>query len=194
MITFNEWREKYNEMTTDEQVAYHNYLETQYPEQAHYDLQFAKNVFELVKPKIVTEAGGWKGDLANEMFKVFDIKKWINIEICQNAIDNTKCKNDKFINLKPENFNWFNSVKIEGMFLATHFIEHLSNEHFIELANVLQKNEYIYFEAPLTNEGETWFDFHGTHKLEFGWNDIKNLFPLHNVILENNHCKLFKLK
>jgi hypothetical protein len=83
MMTFNEWREKYNDMSIDEQVAYHNYLETQYPNQAHYDLQFAIDVFQLVKPKVVTESGGWKGDLANDMFNRFDIDKWTNIEICQ---------------------------------------------------------------------------------------------------------------
>jgi hypothetical protein len=194
MMTFNEWRENYNDLTSDQQVAYYNYLETQYPNQAHFDLQFAIDVFQLVKPNIVTEAGGWKGDLANEMFSRFSIDKWKNIEICQNAIDNTKCKNDKFINFKPENFNWFNSVKIEGLFLATHFIEHLSNEHFNELANALQKNEYIYFEAPLTDEGENWVDYFGTHKLFYGWNDIKKQFPKHEIILENKICKLFKLK
>ena len=193
-MTFNEWREKYNDMTIDEQVAYHNYLETQYPNQAHFDLQFAVDVFELIKPTIVTESGGWKGDLAVEMFKRYQIKKWTNIEICQNAINNTKCNNPNFFNIRPKQFNWFNKIKLEGLFMATHFIEHLSNEHFIELANALQKNEYIYFEAPLTNEGEKWVDFEGTHKLEFGWNDIKKLFPLHDVIIENQFCKLFKLK
>lgn len=194
MMTFNEWREKYNDMTIDEQVAYHNYLETQYPNQAHFNLQFAVDVFELIKPTIVTESGGWKGDLAVEMFKRYQIKKWTNIEICQNAIDNTKCNNPNFLNVRPKQFNWFNKIKLEGLFVATHFIEHLSNEHFIQLAKALQKNEYIYFEAPLTNEGEKWIDFEGTHKLEFGWNDIKKLFPLHDVILENQFCKLFKLK
>lgn len=194
MMTFNEWRNNYNDLTIDEQIAYHNYLETQYPDQAHYDLQFAINVFELVKPKVITESGGWKGDLAVEMFKRFEIDQWTNIEICQNAIDNSKCKNPNFKNIRPKNFNWFKTIKLKGLFLATHFIEHLSNEHFNELAIALQKNEFIYFEAPLTNEGEDWIDFHGTHKLTYGWNEIKKLFPLHEIILENNHCKLFKLK
>lgn len=194
MMTFNEWREKYNDLTTDEQFEYYNYLETQYPDQAHFDLQFAVNVFNLVKPKVITEAGGWKGDLAVEMFKRFEIDKWSNIEICQNAIDNSKCKNSKFFNVKPKDFNWFSSVKIEGLFIATHFIEHLSNEDFNQLASALQKSEYVYFESPLTNEGETWVDYFGTHKLYYGWNDIKKLFPLHDVILENQICKLFKLK
>jgi hypothetical protein len=192
--TFNEWREKYTSLTLKEQVDYHNELEAQYPNQAHYDLDFAIKVFDIVNPKDVTEAGGWKGDLANVMLNRYNIESWKNIEICKNAIDNTNCKDARHSYFMPKSFDWFNSKLYKGLFLATHFIEHLSNEHFDKLIKSLSNVEYVYFEAPLNDEPQNWINFEGTHKLEYGWNQIKEKFVTHEVIIENNGCKLFKKK
>ena len=192
--TFNEWRENYTLLTLKEQVDYHNELESKYPNQAHYDLDFALKVFDIVNPKYVTEAGGWKGDLANVMLNRYNIESWKNIEICKNAIDNTNCKDARYSYFMPKSFDWFDSKLYKGLFLSTHFIEHLSNEHFDKLINSLSNVEYVYFEAPLNDEPQTWIDFEGTHKLEYGWNQIKEKFSTHEVIIENNGCKLFKKK
>ena len=192
--TFNEWREKYSTLTLEEQIKYHNELEIGYPDQAHYDLDFATKVFDLVNPSDVTEAGGWKGDLANIMLNKYDIKTWLNIEICQNAIDNTKCKDDRHKYLMPNSFDWFDSKIYKGMFLATHFIEHLSTEHFDKLLETLSDVEYVYFEAPLNDTPQNWVDYFGTHKLEYGWNQIKEKFVTHQIVIENSQCKLFKKK
>jgi len=192
--TFNEWRENYTSLTLKEQVDYHNELESKYPNQAHYDLDFALKVFDIVNPKDVTEAGGWKGDLANVMLNRYNIESWKNIEICKNAIDNTNCKDARYSYFMPKSFDWFDSKLYKGLFLATHFIEHLSNEHFDKLINSLSNVEYVYFEAPLNDEPQSWIDFEGTHKLEYGWNQIKEKFATHEVIIENNGCKLFKKK
>jgi len=193
-LTFNEWRKKYDELTFNQQVAYHNVLEKLYPNQAHFDFEFAIKVFDYLKPKKITEAGGWKGDLANEMFKRYEIDLWQNIELCENAIANTNCKHQNFVNIQPKKFDWFDSKLYKGMFIATHFIEHLSNEHFDKLAKSLKNVEHVYFEAPIENEPQSWIDFEGTHKLEYGWNQIKELFSNHEIIMENKYCKLFKMK
>ena len=167
--TFNEWREKYNEISYDNQKEYYNELEKLYPDQAHYDLNFALQVFDYVKPKFVTEAGGWKGDLANNILSRYkDIINWKNIEICEEAIKNSNC-----------------------LFVSTHFIEHISNDDFDKLANSLQNIEYVYIESPLSNNDTDWVDYYGTHKLGYGWDKIKQKFSNHKIILENNHCKLF---
>lgn len=194
MFTFNEWRENYDKLTIEEQKDYHNYLEINYPNQAHYDLNFAIKVFDIVNPKKVTEAGGWKGNLADILLKKYNIESWVNIELCENAIKNSVCKDERFKNINPNTFDWWKNSFYDGFFIATHFIEHLSNDHFIQLADSLCACEYIYFEAPITNEGEKWIDFEGTHKLELGWNDIKYILKNHEIIIENQYCKLYKLK
>jgi hypothetical protein len=191
-MTFNEWRSNYETLTLKEQVDYHNELEKLYPNQAHFDFGFALKVFDLVNPSEVTEAGGWKGDLANEMLNRYDINLWQNIELCDNAILNTNCKHEKFVNIQPKTFDWFDSKLYKGLFLATHFIEHLSNEHFNKLAESLTDVEYVYFEAPIENYAQSWDNYIGTHKLEYGWDEIKNIMKNHEILIENNYCKLFK--
>jgi len=167
-------------------------MEIVYPEQAHYNLEFAKKAFDIVKPKVVTEIGGWKGDLAYEILKDSSIEKWYNIEISQNAIDKTKCKDQRHEYIKPDSFNWFDKIEMKGMIVSTHFIEHLSNQNFETLCKFIKEVEYIYFEAPLENDGQTWENYVGTHILTYGWNKVKELLHSHEVILENNYCKLFK--
>ena len=78
--------------------------------------------------------------------------------------------------------------------IATHFIEHLSNEHFVELAKYCKGVEYIYFEAPLSDDGEDWNGYLGTHKLNFGWNQIVEVMAQNNfeVVHNLNQGKIFK--
>ena len=184
--TFNEWRENYTSLTLKEQVDYHNELESKYPNQAHYDLDFALKVFDIVNPKDVTEAGGWKGDLANVMLNRYNIESWKNIEICKNAIDNTNCKDARYSYFMPKSFDWFDSKLYKGLFLATHFIEHLSNEHFEQLAEYCAGVPLIYFESPLSNEGESWDGYIGTHKLNYGWDKVNEIMKSKCYFIKSN--------
>jgi hypothetical protein len=190
--TFNEWRDNYNSISYNNQKDYYNELEKLYPHQAHYDLAFALQVFDYVKPQHITEAGGWKGDLANIILaKNSDIISWKNIEICEEAINNSKCNDTRFTNYIPDSFDWFNANLYNGLFLSTHFIEHISNNDFDKLADSLRNVEYIYLESPLENTDTIWTDYFGTHILGYGWDNIKEKLSSHSVILENNYCKLF---
>lgn len=184
MNEFDKWRERYNTMTVDEQVAYHNELEERYPEQNHYNYDNVKEALTLVdKPAIVLEFGTWKGDLALQAFKDFNIKSWLGVEICENAIAKTKCSKVNYI--KPTRFDWFYDKRtIEAdIVIATHFIEHLSNEHFKQLINYCNGIKTIHFESPLTDEGNEWNGYVGTHKLTIGWNKV-------NEILKENGYSL----
>lgn len=184
MNEFDKWRERYNTMTVDEQVAYHNELEERYPEQNHYNYDNVKEALTLVdKPTIVLEFGTWKGDLAAQAFKDFNIIKWVGIEICENAIAKTKCNKVDYI--KPTKFDWFYDKRTTeaDIVIATHFIEHLSNEHFNQLIKYCKGIKYIHLESPLTDEGNEWNGYVGTHKLTIGWNKV-------NEILKENGYSL----
>jgi hypothetical protein len=191
---FNEWRNKYDTLTFEEQRLYHNHLEELYPEQAHYDLASAKIAFEHVKPLTVVEAGAWKANLAAIILNEnATIEQWQAIELSTNAINKTLCKDDRFSYIDINRFDWWNEMQFEqDLFLATHFIEHLSGEHLTALINAIN-TKAVYFEAPITNAGEAWNDFHGTHKLHFGWDIINSLFTIkgYNVVNITNHCKLY---
>lgn len=205
---FDQWRERYNEMSMEEQVAYHNDIEKHYPDQAHYNLGWAIEAIKEAKrgedPPLakVLEFGAWKGDMAQELIPMLKTQLWVAVEICENAIQKTHCNQAGFSYFKPNQFDWWNSNKARSVLhtikpdiiVATHFIEHLSNQHFEELIGFCQTVPAIYFEAPLTDEGNTWEGYLGTHKLEYGWNQISELLSRYgySLIKDFGQGKLYK--
>ena len=194
---FDDWRSKYDTMSSSEQVEYYNEIEELYPEQAHYNYENVKIVLELGKKNAdVLEFGTWKADLCETALKEFEINSWTGIEICKSAIDKTRCKDPKFKYIFPTKFDWFNDNDRPkcDVVIATHFIEHLSNEHFNALAKYCEGVEYIYFEAPLSDNGEDWSGYFGTHKLFYGWNQVVEVMAQNNfeVVHNLNQGKIFK--
>jgi hypothetical protein len=193
-MTFDKWREDYDMLTFAEQVAYHNELEVRYPHQAHFNLDAAKAAIQIANPKKIIEAGCWKADLAAEILKTNSvITHWQGIEICSNAKERTVCNDPRFFYRDVESFTWWNSIgMVCDLFIATHFCEHLSTQHFDELAHSL-KSKYVYFEIPISEHGEEWNGYHGTHKLPLGWRHVIAIMGLNDYTHTDiaQHCKLF---
>jgi cyclopropane fatty-acyl-phospholipid synthase-like methyltransferase len=188
-MTFNEWRDKYSKMSYDEQVKYHNLIEEQYPDQAHYTYDNVKQVLsDGIK---VLEFGCWKADLAARAILEYNIKEWKGVEICTTAIEKTKCTANNFKYIVPKKFDWFNTkVKPKcDVIIATHFIEHLSNEHFEQLAEYCAGVPLIYFESPLSNEGESWDGYIGTHKLNYGWDKVNEIMKSKGYFIKSNFAE-----
>lgn len=197
MNEFDLWREKYNSMTTKEQIDYYNDLESRYPEQAHYNYANVETCFAVVgMGSKVLEFGTWKGDLANRSIPQFEVKKWLGIEICESAINKTNCKHPNFSYYLPKDFNWFETTKRDtdyNFIIATHFIEHLSDEHFESLIKYCKGVKYIYFECPLSNDNQNWNGYVGTHKLNYGWNNVINTMSNngYSLVLDMGQGKFF---
>lgn len=175
MNEFDQWRSKYNSMTYKEQVAYHNDLEKRFPEQAHFNYGQAKKV--LKDGDSVLEFGCWKGDLAKRAFSEYKDLTWLGIEICKDAIEKGYKNDSDYEVYQPHYFDWWNYedrdiVSGRDVLIATHFIEHLSNQHFEELVQWFKGISLVYFEAPLSMEGQSWEGYYGTHKLNYGWNKV----------------------
>lgn len=194
MNEFDKWRSNYDTMTIGEQIAYHNELEAKYPEQNHFNYERVKEALSVVQENVidifyptVLEFGTWKGDLALKAFEDFKIHDWIGIEICEAAIRNTKCARIKYV--IPDRFDWFKEKRLGNpdIVIATHFIEHLSNEHFKDLANYIKGIRYVHFESPLTDGGNDWEGYEGTHKLTLGWNQINEIMAANGFKLIINH-------
>jgi predicted SAM-dependent methyltransferase len=199
-MDFEQWRADYDDMSYEDQVKYHNEIEANYPEQAHYTYQNITHLFNLLKDdSMILEFGTWKGDMANRCFVDYPqkIKSWVGIEICEAAIEKTRCLNPKFSYIFPSRFDWFMEKRPNAdVIVATHFIEHLKNDHFDALAKYCQGVDYILFEAPLSADGESWEGYHGTHKLNYGWNQVvevmgKNGYELNATL---HDARLFKSK
>jgi hypothetical protein len=71
---FDDWRSKYDTMSSSEQVQYYNEIEELYPEQAHYNYENVKIVLNLGKKNAdVLEFGTWKADLCETALNEFEL-------------------------------------------------------------------------------------------------------------------------
>lgn len=178
MYDFNTWRELYNTLTLEEQIAYHNEIEKEFPDQAHYKYPPIEQVIKQSRHRKVLEFGAWKGDLAAKALQHFPhIEQWVAVEICTDAMAATVCSDKRFEYVLPTRFDWFaeKNTHSADLIIATHFIEHLSNQHFEQLAQYCKGTRNVYFESPLQPDGQTWEDDPSTHKLEYGWNQVRRL-------------------
>jgi len=199
MNEFDNWRSKYETMTLEEQVEYHNDIALRYPEQAHYVYPVVNEVLRLSNPKKVLEFGCWRADMAERgLNENPQIESWKGIEICTEAMSITRCINPKFSYIFPTKFNWFEDKRIEDadVIFATHFIEHLSNPHFEQLVKYVSGVKWVYFECPITENGQTWEGDISTHKLEYGWKDVIRLMGNEGYIVYGRHGEgvIFNLK
>jgi hypothetical protein len=194
------WRTEYKRMSTEAQKKFHDEIEAQYPDQKHFNLKMALDAFDTVRPVVVVEIGGWKGDLAKEVISYqWSIKEWWNIEICQAAIKKSVCTDIRYSVIEPPEFNWFKlppfDPKKVDLLVATHFIEHISDEDFCDLIRSIRGVKYVYFEAPLSKHGSDWKGYTGTHKLRMGWSEVEKFMFMMGFISypkKDKYCRLFK--
>lgn len=198
---FDIWRDRYDKMSDQEHFDFYNQIEGKYPDQAHYNLEALEKVIDRVKPTYVSEAGGWKGNAALHFLKQNKVSRWVNYELCQAAIDNQAKGLDKlsYRAIKIDRLDWFSELKVDhaDLFLATHFIEHLSDAHFESLLDNLTHFPAVYFEAPITVQGENnWNGYFGTHILSYSWESIIKAMEWHGFTAEMvaTNCYLFEGK
>ena len=190
-MNFNEWRVNYDQLDFAQQQEYHNHLEALYPEQAHYNLSAAKEAIAIVNPLTIAEAGTWKANLANEILKNnTTITDWKAYELCPNAILKKACNDPRLSYQEINKFDWWDKDIFCDMFIATHFIEHLSNEHLKELLSSV-KSKSVYLEAPISDGGDNWDNYDGTHKLTCGWSGVTELMKGYKLVSIDQYCKLY---
>lgn len=176
--SFNDWRRDYYKLTVQEQKAYHNKLEAEYPIQNHGDYSALNTFLSSLNSNIkVLEMGGWKGDMAKRMLSErFHLTSWTNIEICPNAAKKSIIEDIRYKVIVPEQFDWWNyffRFEEYDAFIALHVIEHLTYEHVSQLLNRV-KCKYLYFEVPLS-EAQSWDNYGGTHIFDRSNDDLTKL-------------------
>ena len=182
---FDNWRQRYQNSTLEDQISDHNQIGAIYPNQAHYMLGPVLTLMADRSLQHVVEAGPWMAHLANAILSepAYDhIQSWSGYEIADFAIERCVCEDQRFQYIVPKRFDWWkDGVKPGSIFIATHFIEHLSDQHMLELASALQTFPLIYFEAPISEYGQTWEGYEGTHMLTLGWDAVIKMFPFHRL-------------
>ena len=187
---FNTWRVKYDDMTYQEQQIFYDNLFKYFPHQSQHTKELVKRFFNNIPIRNihVLELGGWNGELAREMLRIFKdkISSWDNYEISQKAKEKNVCFDERYNIIIPNDFVW-NIILPEhyNIFLSAHTIEHIRAIHFQKLIENLPKTiEWIYFEAPLPlKHGRHWMNDYSTHILEWGWKDIEDFMLMKGFYL-----------
>lgn len=193
-IHFDEWRADYNGMTYEEQVVFYNEVEKVYPDQTDFDPPSWHRFFDYVLggigPVSVLEIGGWKGEMAEMVFRVIpeaiktlvvrgEIKPtWFNYEISQEAVDKCIIPDQPRYHISvPPDFAWNIPLPLADVFIGSHVIEHIKENEFVSLLyNLPSSIKYIALESPIreTDTNRDWARYTGTHILEIGWQELES--------------------
>jgi hypothetical protein len=144
----------------------------------------------------VTEIGGWDGSLAKEALNIgLPIQHWLNLDVVTvpKVVEDPRYKHDEV------DFHFFYDEKWpvftkKDVLVATHMIEHLSDDDFIQFVRFIQDFPFVYFEAPLhQNQKSDWTDYVGTHILTYSWDTIEALMRVYGYKCQTiaEGCKLF---
>lgn len=176
---FDNWRSTYCTMTDTERREWDRWCYQHWPEQAHGSLAAIKEFLGTGEGLRVVEVGGWRGDHAAACLKALPgIASWTNIEFCFEAALARKCEDPRYQAMVPDAFRWWRRKELlEGdVLILSHIIEHLSPFDLTGLLGVVFPIRRIYVEAPISNEGQNWEGYLGTHTLTWGWLEVEAAF------------------
>ncbi len=199
---FDNWRELYSVLTNDQHKAFMTACSVRYPDQQHWTPKHFESLFTQLEPfPRVLEIGGWKGELAKHCLEKYNIKSWFNIEACEEAVEQTVPMGTlAYATCIPFAFDWFSKLKQVpsprdyDVCVSAHMIEHLSDEHLLDLIDYLVNVPAVMFEAPIGRGTSDWRGYLGTHILKMGWNAVDEAMGHHNFrpTTITSSCTLYK--
>lgn len=192
-IDFNKWRDDYQQMSYDDQVKFYNEVAKRWPEQIDFHfpswLRFFKYVHDGLGPFSIFEIGGWKGEMAQAVFDTApdlikrttirggkqQLPTWVNFEISEEALTGTVVTDPRYQAKVPPDFAWNVAIPNMDVFIASHTIEHITEENFVALLDNLPSTVvFIGLESPLrpSDVSRDWGNYTGSHILEIGWKEV----------------------
>ncbi len=175
-MDFNDYRARYSVLTTDEHREAYQTWHAKYPEQRHCTLPALAHFLGNYSGALVVEMGGWDGWAAGEMLKRYPkLEAWLNVEFCEGAARSTTVSDDRYHVYVPSRFQWWHDEikpSPDSVLVASHVIEHLSDADASSLIATARPRAW-YIEAPLTEEGQDWEGYLGSHVLRAGWKQLE---------------------
>lgn len=178
-LTFDMWRQRYDELSYAEHLAFYEALYEVYPNQdygtASEAVAFGRQLPTGVR---ILELGGWSGRLAGILLNECpQIEHWFNFEVCRPAVANG-LRHLRYSATVPDDFIWnLPELPQVDVFFSTHTLEHLSESQLTKLLSRLTDATYFYAEVPLPPAGPVdWSGDTSTHVLKLGWRELEELF------------------
>lgn len=181
---FNEWRAGYAEKTCAEHSALYDAAYKRDPAHASFAGRGVRVFLNQAGGcPVVAELGGRNGALAKvALDSTPSVKRWINYEICGAAIVGSVTQDPRYEPRLMTDFGWWKQEPVEGdILIASHVIEHLSDEDFQSFVASLPANiRGVHVQSPLPMRGPmNWRGFAGAHILSFGWLEVDREFAAH---------------
>ena len=201
---WNKWRALYFDLTEKENIQFGYDIFEKYPNQQSFTLSNYKLLEqEFVTSTDVLEIGGWRGELAAHILaKNPTINTWKNIDVCKAAIDAIPATNDKRLHqIYPYCFEWWvnyhpSFLSVFNYLVMAHSIEHLHHTHVDSLMQKVAGIRTIIIEAPISEHGDNWHNYQGTHIFDKGWGYIDSIMRVQGRSIEvlNESCRIYTLR
>jgi len=173
---FNEWREHYDEMDYKDQIRFFFMYGEAFPVQFRYSRQKIFNLLAPLKdrPKVL-EIGGWRGEMAYDVFnEIPHIERWLNVEICQQVVENSVCSDERYEVGIPDDFIWnVDPGQFEDfdVLVMSHVVEFMRARDFEKIIGNLKLIKNVYLECSICEKTEDvdWTDHLDPCIYEWGW-------------------------
>ena len=175
---FDVWREKYDEMTLEDQTEFHREFYKRWTVvHQHGDDRPVDEFFKLLdsdEPQYVLEIGGWDGAAAARILPDYgNIHEWRNVEFCEEAVVGSVCTDERYYPQVPEVWPWEAEYLGFNVLFMQHVIEHMKFDQFKALMGACPDIDWVFIQSPLDMGPHDWTGYPGCHILEVGWNDIE---------------------
>jgi hypothetical protein len=174
-IDWDKWRVDYDRMTFADQQEFYKLVAELHPHQQSFDPAAINEAFDVIKghDMDVVELGGWDGRLASSMLGRDDILFWENVDLVEVP---QVCSHPAY-RLRVLKRPAWDDLLVGDVFVACHTIEHLKARELALLFDCIRA-DWIYLEAPLEQGGHDWKGYKGSHILEIGWEEIRDMLDV----------------
>lgn len=200
---WDRWRELYEDLSHEENIQFGNEIFARYPVQKSFNavgILAALKIECAAKSISVLEVGGWRGDLALAAFEQLGcgITQWTNIDMCRAALDRPPegLLAYPYVPFFPDSFKWFSGrqpLKSFDVFVSAHTIEHLSDHDALDLLDHVSNARTMILEIPITDQGQRWDGYEGTHILGLGWNAIEDHLATKGFVVGHRYTDILRV-
>lgn len=181
------YRKYYSALSVEDHIEISVYLDKLAPNQAHFSIEPITELFTEAKNLLgelnIIELGCWTGDLAKEVLSKFDIKSWIGYDISANTLKRSVVKDERYKTVALSKWIYDTTIPDFNVFLSTHTFEHMSLEEVEKtVAYISDKTKYMILEIPLSEDGQDWKGYSGTHVLTASRQTIRDLITSHGFV------------